>query len=121
MEFVLSALMPQGADAEFTNTPPPEYTAARESKPEPKPEPEPEPEPELTEEQKEQKNKREESDKEKTLGNAAYKKKDFETALSHYEKAYEIDDTNIAVLTNKAGKFFIFKLLINFYNNIFKY
>jgi len=103
MEFVLSALMPQGADAEFTNTPPPEYTAARESKPEPKPEPEPEPEPELTEEQKEQKNKREESDKEKTLGNAAYKKKDFETALSHYEKAYEIDDTNIAVLTNKAA------------------
>jgi len=101
MEFVLSALMPQGADAEFTNTPPPEYTAARESKPEPKPEPEPEPE--LTEEQKEQKNKREESDKEKTLGNAAYKKKDFETALSHYEKAYEIDDTNIAVLTNKAA------------------
>jgi len=103
MEFVLTALMPQGADAEFTNTPPPEYTAAKESKPEPKPEPEPEPEPELTEEEKEQKNKREESDKEKTLGNAAYKKKDFETALSHYEKAYEIDDTNIAVLTNKAA------------------
>jgi len=103
MEFVLSALMPQGTDAEFTNTPPPEYTAARESKPEPKPEPEPEPEPELTEEEKEKKNKREESDKEKTLGNTAYKKKDFETALSHYEKAYEIDDTNIAVLTNKAA------------------
>jgi len=103
LEFVLSALMPAGADAQFTNTPPPEYTEARESKPEPKPEPEPEPEPELTEEEKEKKNKREESDKEKQLGNAAYKKKDFETALTHYAKAYEIDDTNIAVLTNKAA------------------
>jgi len=65
--------------------------------------PEPEPEPELTEEEKEKKNKREESDKEKQLGNTAYKKKDFETALTHYAKAYEIDETNIAVLTNKAA------------------
>lgn len=103
MEFVLSALIPSGVDAQFTNTPPPEYTEAKETKPEPKPEPEPEPEPELTEEEKEKKNKREESDKEKQLGNAAYKKKDFETALTHYAKAYEIDDTNIAVLTNKAA------------------
>ncbi|ORX50065.1 chaperone activator Sti1 [Piromyces finnis] len=103
MEFVLSALMPSGVDAQFTNTPPPEYTEAKEAKPEPKPEPQPEPEPELTEEEKEKKNKREESDKEKQLGNTAYKKKDFQTALTHYEKAYELDDTNIAVLTNKAA------------------
>jgi stress-induced-phosphoprotein 1 len=102
MEFILSALMPAGTDAQFTNTPPPEYTEAK-REPEPKKEPEPEPEPELTEEEKEKKNKRDASDAEKTLGNAAYKKKDFETALTHYAKAYELDDTNIAVLTNKAA------------------
>ena len=102
MEFILSALMPAGTDAQFTNTPPPEYTEAK-REPEPKKEPEPGPEPELTEEEKEKKNKRDASDAEKTLGNAAYKKKDFETALTHYAKAYELDDTNIAVLTNKAA------------------
>lgn len=42
---------------------------------------------------------------EKDLGNQAYKKRDFETALSHYDKAYELDDTNITFLTNKAGKY----------------
>ena len=42
--------------------------------------------------------------KEKELGNEAYKKKDFEAALSHYEKAIESDPTNITYLTNKAGK-----------------
>lgn len=41
---------------------------------------------------------------EKELGNQAYKKREFETALSHYDKAYELDNTNITFLTNKAGK-----------------
>lgn len=41
---------------------------------------------------------------EKELGNQAYKKRDFETALAHYDKAYELDNTNITFLTNKAGK-----------------
>ncbi|KAK7463303.1 hypothetical protein BaRGS_00038104 [Batillaria attramentaria] len=43
---------------------------------------------------------------EKEKGNAAYKKKDFETALSHYEKAFELDPTNITFLTNCAAVFF---------------
>nr|KAG5687174.1 hypothetical protein BaRGS_033061 [Batillaria attramentaria] len=43
---------------------------------------------------------------EKEKGNAAYKKKDFETALSHYEKAFELDPTNITFLTNRAAVFF---------------
>lgn len=43
---------------------------------------------------------------EKELGNAAYKKKDFETALQHYERAIELDPTNITYLTNKAAVFF---------------
>lgn len=41
---------------------------------------------------------------EKELGNAAYKRKDFETALEHYRKAIELDPTNASFLTNKAGQ-----------------
>lgn len=40
---------------------------------------------------------------EKEKGNAAYKKKEFEVALQHYDKAMELDPTNITFLTNKAG------------------
>ena len=40
---------------------------------------------------------------EKEKGNAAYKKKDFTTALECYDRAIEIDPTNITFLTNKAG------------------
>lgn len=42
---------------------------------------------------------------EKELGNQAYKKRQFEEALAHYEKAWELDNTNISILTNKAGSF----------------
>lgn len=40
---------------------------------------------------------------EKELGNAAYKKKDFETALAHYNKAIELDPTEMTFLNNIAG------------------
>ena len=33
-----------------------------------------------------------EAQREKELGNAAYKKKDFETAIQHYKKAMDLDD-----------------------------
>jgi hypothetical protein len=42
--------------------------------------------------------------KEKELGNQAYKKREFDAALGHYDKAYELDNENITFLTNKAGK-----------------
>lgn len=107
MEFILTQIVPEGTGVSATTTPPEGYTPAPREEPKPaKPEPKPEPEPELTEEEKEKKTKRESSDAEKVLGNAAYKKKDFETALQHYAKAYELDDTNIAVLTNKAAVLF---------------
>jgi len=43
---------------------------------------------------------------EKELGNAAYKKKDFETAHAHYDKAIDCDPTNIVFRNNKAAVFF---------------
>ncbi|KAJ1954117.1 Hsp90 cochaperone [Dispira parvispora] len=69
----------------------------------PEPEPEPEPEPvELSEEEKQ----KQESLVEKDLGNQCYKKRDFEQALVHYAKAWELDSTNITILTNKAAVYF---------------
>lgn len=44
--------------------------------------------------------------KEKELGNAAYKKKYFETAIKHYDDAFNLDPTNITILTNKGAVFF---------------
>ena len=46
------------------------------------------------------------ADTEKELGNAAYKKKDFETAISHYDNAIALDSINIIYYTNKAAVFF---------------
>lgn len=42
----------------------------------------------------------------KDLGNEAYKKKDFATALTHYEKAIELEPNNITYQTNKAAVYF---------------
>jgi len=76
-------------------TPPPE-TKAREVEPEPEPM-------DLTDEEKERKERKAAAQKEKELGNAAYKRKDFETAIQHYTKALELDDEDISYLTNRAA------------------
>ncbi|KAF0293193.1 Stress-induced-phosphoprotein 1 [Amphibalanus amphitrite] len=44
--------------------------------------------------------------KEKELGNAAYKKKDFEEALARYRKAYKLDPTDMRFLLNQAAAMF---------------
>lgn len=44
--------------------------------------------------------------KEKDLGNEAYKKKNFEVALSHYNKALESDPTDITYRNNIAAVYF---------------
>ncbi|KAI8812832.1 hypothetical protein BJ742DRAFT_791957 [Cladochytrium replicatum] len=63
----------------------------------------------ITDEEKEKRAKRAESDKAKEQGNAEYKKRKFEAALEHYNRAWELDPTNVAVLTNKAAVLFEMK------------
>ena len=41
---------------------------------------------------------------EKEKGNSAYKSKDFEAALEHYQKAIDLDPNNITYYNNRAGK-----------------
>lgn len=44
--------------------------------------------------------------KSKELGNAAYKKKDFETAIKHYQEALQHDPTDITFYNNIAAVYF---------------
>lgn len=96
-----------GDDMEMPDSPPKERKRPAdetETVKEKKREPEPEPEPmEVNEEEKETKEKKAQAQKEKETGNAAYKKKDFETAIAHYSKATELDDSDISFLTNRAA------------------
>lgn len=68
--------------------------------------PTPEPEVEISSEEQEKKKRRMDSDSQKELGNNAYKKKMFKEALEYYDKAWELDSSNIAILTNKAAVLF---------------
>lgn len=49
---------------------------------------------------------KEQAKREKELGNEAYKKKDFENAIKHYNKAIELDPTDITFYNNLAAVFF---------------
>lgn len=85
---------------------PPERKRAAEAEPVKEPEPEPEPEPmEFSEEEKERKERKAHALKEKELGNAAYKKKDFDTAIAHYSNAIELDDEDISYIMNRAATY----------------
>ncbi|KAI9291325.1 hypothetical protein K502DRAFT_326341 [Neoconidiobolus thromboides FSU 785] len=76
-------------------------------KEEPKKQPEPEPVVEEVKELTEEDIKKNEALKEKDLGSQAYKKRDFAQALTHFNNAFELDNTNITILTNKTGKLII--------------
>lgn len=68
-----------------------------------KAEPEPIPEKLAQKEKTEEETKAEEAIKEKEIGNNHYKNKQFDLALEHYSKAWELDNKNISILTNRAG------------------
>ncbi|KAK3144127.1 hypothetical protein QOZ80_4AG0309120 [Eleusine coracana subsp. coracana] len=84
--------------AQSTPPPPKQQPEAKAREPEPEPEPM-----EITEDEKERKERKAAAQKEKEAGNAAYKKKDFETAIQHYTKAMELDDEDISYITNRAA------------------
>lgn len=56
---------------------------------------------EIDEEAKAAKQRKAEALKEKEAGNAAYKARDFQNAIAHYDKAIELDDSDISFLTNR--------------------
>jgi stress-induced-phosphoprotein 1 len=112
---VLGVLL--GVDMSMADAPPPgaeEYAREAEedipmpdarTAPEPKaPEPEPEPEPE-DEDTVAARKAKEEAEKEKKLGTDNYKKRNFEAAIEHYSKAWDLHK-DITYLTNLgAAKF----------------
>ncbi|CAL5030788.1 unnamed protein product [Urochloa decumbens] len=91
---------PEPPPAESVPQTPKQKPEAKAREPEPVPEPEPM---EVTDEEKERKERKAAAQKEKEVGNAAYKKKDFDTAIQHYTKAMELDDENISYITNRAA------------------
>lgn len=71
----------------------------KEEPPKPKEQPKPKEEDNLPPEKKQ-------ALQEKNLGNEAYKKKNFEVALEHYNKAVELNPTEITFLLNIAAVYF---------------
>jgi stress-induced-phosphoprotein 1 len=58
---------------------------------------------EVSEEEKAASEAKAAAQKEKEAGNEAYKKKEFEAAITHYNKAIELFDGDISFLTNRAA------------------
>lgn len=74
--------------------------------PEPQPEPQPEPEPMDEDDESIAKRKaKEEADKEKALGTAEYKKRNFDAAIEHYSKAWDTHK-DITYLNNLGAAYF---------------
>lgn len=70
--------------------------AAKPSKPEPMDTSAPE-----DEDSKASREAKQEALQKKDLGNQAYKAKQFDEAIKHYDAAIELDDTDISFLTNR--------------------
>lgn len=96
---------PSGAQESEEDTPMPDFrpssTKPSQSAKAPAPEPEPEPEPE-DEEAIAKRKAKEEADNEKKLGTENYKKRDFDAAIEHYNKAWEMHK-DITYLTNMSA------------------
>ncbi|KAG6475876.1 hsp70-Hsp90 organizing protein-like [Zingiber officinale] len=103
---LLNVKMRESTDGMASETSEPEQVKSHPepAKKVPEPEPEQQSEPmEVSDEAKETKQIKAEAQKAKEAGNAAYKKKDFETAIQHYTRAMELDDCDISYLTNRAA------------------
>jgi len=85
---------PMDVDGPGRSTPPPTRKP-----PSPPPAPTQKEDPALTPQQRQAR-------EEKEKGNMAYRKRDFETALRHYNKALELDPTDITYLNNIAAVYF---------------
>jgi stress-induced-phosphoprotein 1 len=91
-------------DTNMTDAPPAQSQEAPKKAPEPAPAPEPEPE-ELDDEALEKKKAKEEADKEKALGTENYKKRNFDEAIAHYSKAWELFK-DITYLNNLGAAYY---------------
>ncbi|KAI1445892.1 hypothetical protein F5Y02DRAFT_417502 [Annulohypoxylon stygium] len=83
----------------------PDLSPKPKSEPAKAPEPEPEPEAELDEAALAKKAAKEEADKEKALGTENYKKRNFDEAIKHYSKAWELHK-DITYLNNLGAAHF---------------
>ncbi|KAL0121072.1 hypothetical protein PUN28_008653 [Cardiocondyla obscurior] len=101
----LSVLLGMSADMTFTHPGDSEDMETEPMNPREPPKPKPEPKAQKKEEDNLPPEKRKALE-EKTLGNEAYKKRSFEEALEHYNKAVELDSTEIVYLLNIAAVYF---------------
>ena len=81
----------------------PKPSSSKESQPEDVPMEEPEEETEEDEEAIEEKKREVEAEAQKKIGNDAYRKRDFATAATAFEKAWDIWPKDITFLTNLGG------------------
>eukprot|EP00158_Paraphelidium_tribonemae_P004396 Partr_v1_DN26728_c0_g1_i4_m8762 putative Heat shock protein len=63
-------------------------------------------EPELSAEEQAERERKDSSVQAKQAGNQLYKNKEFDAALKQYAKAWELDSSDITILTNKAAVYF---------------
>lgn len=94
----LSVLLDMDTDVEM-----PMHKDSESESPKPKQEP---PKPQKKEEEEDYSTPQKQAQREKQLGNDAYKQKKFEIALEHYNKAVELDPTEIIYLLNIAAVYF---------------
>jgi stress-induced-phosphoprotein 1 len=99
-----AARMREGRDDEdtemFDTTPPKPASPPKKAEPQPEPESEPEDEEALA-----KKKAKEEADKEKALGTTEYKKRNFDAAIEHYSKAWDLHQ-DITYLNNLGAAHF---------------
>lgn len=85
-------------------SPPPAAPTPSSSKPAPAPAPAPQEDVEMVDDEDAKVKK--EAEAEKKIGAEAYKKRDFDTAVQHFEKAWEIWPKDITYLTNAGAAYF---------------